>query len=323
MVVLLAVLPVGQVVQSDEQRRPEDEDEGDAVEEAGGVLRVGRRPEVGPEAELLEGDARQVEPPGAADLVLAVDVVDVLVGILVDPLAGDVDELPLLPEEGGALGARLGARRLLAVLHPVEAELALLHVRKGAVVLVLRDVERAGDHAVPASHAPVLVVDDRPVLRLLERLDEARGGAGGLVAVETLLPGEDRLVRLLLVREPVDDRVRLRGRLSLLLEHALAGEGDLGLREAVLLVARLLARPAPDALRRVDQHAVELAPVADRRGGVRLAGLAPGETRPRGPGDLQEIPSVETHRDPPIGRISSPRSAGARRPPFRGRRPRP
>src|SRR3972149_3864532 len=184
------------------------------------------RPQLGFRVGLCERSPGEEQPAGPADFVLPVDVVDVPVRIRVDPGPGDLQQISLLPEECRPGRAHLGAGGRLPLLLPLVAEDALPHVGGGAVVLELRDVERARDHAVTAPHAPVLVVNDRGLLGLLHRPAQARGGARRLVAVHALPPDEDRLVRLLLVREPVNDREGARGGLPLLLETPVPGEGE-------------------------------------------------------------------------------------------------
>src|SRR4030066_2250755 len=290
------LVPVsGEVVQADEEGRTQNEDKGDAVQEPRRVLRVGRRPQVGPEPELLERDGGEVQGPAATDLVLPVDGVDVLVGVLADPGPGDLEQLPPRPEEGGVLGAGIHAGGTLAGFQPVVAEDALPDVREGAFVLELRDVVGARDHAVPAPHAPVLVVDDRPFHGFLHRFGQACRGAGGLAAVQALPPHEDRAVRVLRVRVPVEDRERAWGGVPLLLEDAVAREGDLRLGQPVLIVARLLTAAAADAFRRVDQQPVEL---GAGHGRLRTSGSARKQAAARHAGKFQEIPSVHAHRYP-------------------------
>src|SRR4030067_1333289 len=68
------LVPVfGEKVQAEEEGRPQNEDKGDAVQESRRVLRVGRRPQVGPEPELLERDGGGGHGPaaGGAGLPLA------------------------------------------------------------------------------------------------------------------------------------------------------------------------------------------------------------------------------------------------------------
>src|SRR5512141_551126 len=112
----LAVLD--EVVQPDEQGRPQHEYQGHAVEEPGRELGIGRRRQVGFQAELLFRSAREVEPAGPADFVLPVDLVDVPVRLVVDPGPGDLQQIPLLPEEGRAGRAHLGAGGRLPLLRP-------------------------------------------------------------------------------------------------------------------------------------------------------------------------------------------------------------
>src|SRR3989339_1739134 len=103
----LAVLD--EVVQPDEERRPQHEHQRHPVQKAGSEFGIGRRRQVGLQAELLLRSAHQEEPAGPADLVLPVDLMDVLVRLRVDPGLGDLQEIPLLPEEGRARRAHLGA----------------------------------------------------------------------------------------------------------------------------------------------------------------------------------------------------------------------
>src|SRR3970282_427863 len=68
---------LGEIVQADEEGRPQNEDKGNAVQESRRVPRVGRRPQVGPEPELLERDGGEVHGPVATGLLLPVDFVAV------------------------------------------------------------------------------------------------------------------------------------------------------------------------------------------------------------------------------------------------------
>ncbi len=156
------------------------------------------------------------------------------VGILVDPLLRLLDQVAPLPEDRRPLGARLGARGRLALRHEVRAEDALFHERRRVVVVEPRDVERARDHAVPAPHAAVFVVDGRPFGDFHHRLAQAGGSARRLGAVHALLPGEDRAVRGLFVRVLVDDEEGARRGVPHLLEHGLGREGFLRLRKLVV-----------------------------------------------------------------------------------------
>src|SRR4030067_435676 len=64
--IVLLYFPVfGEIVQADEEGRPQNEDKGDAVQESQRVLRVGRRPQVGPKTQLLERDGGEGHGPTA------------------------------------------------------------------------------------------------------------------------------------------------------------------------------------------------------------------------------------------------------------------
>src|SRR3990172_7155604 len=173
-------------VEPHQERWPERQHERNRRQERPGQLGIRRGPEVHPEAELLERDVGQVEPAGAAHLVLAVDVVDVAVRVLVDAGLRALQELSPLAELEGSAGAHLGARRELALPQAVGAEGALPDERERPVVLELRDPEGARDHAVAAPDAAVRAVHDRPLGELVERVDEARGHARRGHAVHAL-----------------------------------------------------------------------------------------------------------------------------------------
>src|SRR5512133_1990889 len=180
------VLPVGDRVDPHQERRPQGHDERRGAQRAGDEIRVRPGPDVGRERELLEGDVGDVEPARAARLELAVDVVDVAVGLLVDAGLGDLDQLAALSVEEGTGRADLGAGRSLPLRLALRAEGALPDARRVALVLVLRDVERAGDHAVAAAHAAGRVVGDGPGGQLHHRLDRAGRRARRRHAVHAL-----------------------------------------------------------------------------------------------------------------------------------------
>src|SRR5574341_1276136 len=123
--------------------------------------------QVGGEAKLFDRYAGDVQPGRAAHFAFTVNMVDVLAGIVRDPLLRQLQEVVSLPEGNSAARARLGARRQFPLLDPPMTEDALDDPRvEGACVIIGRDVERAGDDAIPAAEAEVLVVDDRPFRRL-------------------------------------------------------------------------------------------------------------------------------------------------------------
>src|SRR5512133_1426803 len=278
-------LPVGDRVDPHQERRPQGHDERRGAEGAADEVRVGLRPDVRRQRELLEGAVGDVEPARAARLELTVDVVHVAVGLLVDAGLGDLDQLAALPEEEGTGRADLGAGRSLPLRLALRAEGALPDARRVALVLVLRDVERAGDHAVAAAHAAGRVVGDRARGQLDHRLDRAGRRARGGDPVHALALHEPLDARLLL--EAVDDGERLLCRVALLVEDrvALGGRGKLvGLR------ARRLATPATDAEGRVDEDAWS---VQIRLGCASLRGQ---EARSgRGAGDFEEPSAGDLH----------------------------
>src|SRR5208337_1174132 len=102
--------------------------------------------------------------------------------IVVDALFGFLEQFIAITELGGARRADLSAGGGLSGSHPLAAHDALADARDRLVPFVLGHAERAGGHAVAASHAAALVVGDRAEGGLLERAHRADGGAG-LVAL--------------------------------------------------------------------------------------------------------------------------------------------
>src|SRR5574337_1568717 len=78
----LLLLALHHVVQPEEDRRPQHEDQGDRVQEPRGELRVGRGAQVLRQPEPLRRGAGEVQPAGPADLVLPVDLRVVLLRLL-------------------------------------------------------------------------------------------------------------------------------------------------------------------------------------------------------------------------------------------------
>src|SRR5512133_1252093 len=236
-VVGFLVLGVGHRVDAHQERRPQGHDERRGPECAGDEIRVRAGADVGGEVRhLIERDVGDVEPAGAARLELAVHVVHVAVGVAVDALLRDLDQLGALPEREGAGRADLGAGRGLPLRLALRAERTLPDARRVALVLVLRDVERAADHAVAAAHAPGGVVGDGPGGQLHHRLDRAGRRARRRHAVHAL--ALDVPLLPLLRREAVHDGEGLRRRVSRLTEDGVAFGGR---RKLVGLRARRLA----------------------------------------------------------------------------------
>src|SRR3989304_510290 len=100
------LLALREGVESHEEGRPEHQHEGDRREEGPGELGIGGVPQIRSEAELLEGHVGDVEPPRPAHLVLPVDVVNVPVGVLIDPGLRDLQQGAPHAELQGPRGAR-------------------------------------------------------------------------------------------------------------------------------------------------------------------------------------------------------------------------
>src|ERR1019366_9155776 len=298
-------------VHAHEKRRPESDDEGHGRERAVRELRIRLLLDAGGQRQGLERHVGDVEPARAARLVLAVNLVDVLLGVRVDACLGLFKEVRALAELKRAGGADLRAcgRKTLRLASRTEG--ALLDEGRHARELVLRDSEGAHDHAVAAAEAAVGVVDDRPIGGLLERLDDAPRGAGRLDAVHALHLREAILAGGALLGAFLDDR---EGRWA---RHALRGEhgvipGHLGAGERVRLGARGLAAPAADAARRVHKDAAG----ALRRGRDRGARRRRDPSRARGAGygaELEESATIQLHRRLPQARAARATARSLRR----------
>src|SRR5665647_3680894 len=91
MVVLLPALFLfvgNEVVEAEQDRRPEDVHERNGGQEPGRQLRVMLRPQVGPEVDLLERDGREVHVARSPDFMFPVDLRVVPVRVLVNPFLG-------------------------------------------------------------------------------------------------------------------------------------------------------------------------------------------------------------------------------------------
>ena len=264
------------------------------VERRKGLFAVRREPE------FLERHSRQVQHARAAQLLLSVDVVDVLVGPVGDPLVRQRQHLVPGSIAQGVGGTRLDAGwnrhgvgelpgRILGQRAPVERDRRRLNGAVGAV-RALGDLRRARipvrswhvpgtrQHAVAAADALVDLVRHRTVGLPLKRRRRAGGDAGRLQAVQAPLHHvggiqASRLRRVLHLVER-DERVRLRA------QHRRVLEAQVGLQLGLLaialvpLLAGYLARPAADAVGDVDQRRPDRA----RDGGVTIM-CVPSEIR--------------------------------------------
>ena len=170
------------------------------------------------QADLFERDCRKVEHAGAAHFLHAVDLVVVAAGLLRHALIRFRQQFVAFAAHGGTHRTGFGAGGLLALALPVVAHVALAHLRQALVPFVGGHLERAGLHAIAASHAFVGVVDHRSQRGLLQCAHRAHGGAGRLLAVHAQaaavafavgfhrrqLVGRDGLFRgdLVVVRQP-------------------------------------------------------------------------------------------------------------------------
>jgi hypothetical protein len=110
-----------------------------------------------------------------------------------EPLMSDLDQLFSIAEEDGPSGAGIGAARVLTLSDPRIAHGAADNPwREGLAVLIGEGVVGTGEHTIATANAEILVIEDRPLWRLVEGFDKADRGAAGLVTVHTLVFSEDR-----------------------------------------------------------------------------------------------------------------------------------
>jgi len=128
---------------------------------------------------------------------------------------------------------------------------ALRHHWKRLVPFELRNVERTTDHAIPATDTVVRIVDNRSIVRFLERPRQAGRDAGRILAMEALLFGEtpDFLAGVVLdLAFPHDGPVFVRqGRL-----FAVGGRPAFDPLIVIVHLARDRTTAAADALRQVN-----------------------------------------------------------------------
>ena len=232
------------------------------------------------EPDLLERHRREVEHARAAELLLAVDMVDVLVGAVADALLRDGQHLVAGPVPQRIRGARLDAgrrrdrveealglvgRSRLAVegdrsglARAVGAVRALVDFRRELVPLRGRHVPGAREHAVAAADALVHVVGDGTVGLPVERGRRTGRNAAGLEAVEASPHHEGAVdaagrLRIFELVEG-DERVGLGRQGGRVLEAELGLELGFLSGPVVPLLAGDLAGAAADAVGDVDER---------------------------------------------------------------------
>ena len=231
------------------------------------------------EPDLVEGDPGEVQHARPAELLLAVDVIDVPLGTIGLPLLRERQHLvasPVAKRVGGAgldargshdgvdeaLGLVFGGGRAVELdrdrlVRAVGAVRALLDLRRELVPLRGRHVPRARQHAVAAADALVDVVGDGTVRLPVQRRRRTGRDAAGLQAVEAAPHHEvgiepARLLRIHVLVER-DQRVRLGGERRRILESELGLQLRLFSLALVPLFAGHLAGAAADAVGDVDQ----------------------------------------------------------------------
>ncbi len=196
-------------------------------------------------------------------------MVEVAGGKKLDPLAGDLEQVAPLAERQGLGRADLDAARQLPLEKAGLAEGALHDPgSEGLVVLIGRNFERAGDHAITAPHAHRFIVDHGPVAVLGEGADETGGGAGRLQAMVALDLAVQRPLGARDVLIAVDHGVSLGIGAAAVLQHRQIAERLLRCGQLVDLVAGLFTLAAADAAGGVEKHPQGVRVAAE----VRVAG---------------------------------------------------
>ena len=139
----------------------------------------------GAETEVRERRVGNVNPTGAARFLFAVNVFDIFRIIGRDFLRFcqeivDVAEFHHVGRADGHTGGRLPFADAAGAHH------ALGDLRNRGVPFKFRDIERATDHAVPATDAVSRIVKHRSFRRFLERPRRTGRNAGRFLAVQAL-----------------------------------------------------------------------------------------------------------------------------------------
>ena len=253
------------------------------------------------ESRLLERHARQIHPRGAPDFVFAINVIYITFGMVLHLLVGRLDQVIPFPIDQRLVRARLHACRPLAMARARDAELALAHLRRQDIlILVGWYLERAGDHAVPAADALPRIVDHRAVLVFGQRPHDARRHTGRVVAVHAIDLRIHRLGGIGGVLPRIDHRELLGCWPALLLEdRRLIVRFQRSRRHPVGFLARMLARTASGAGGQVHQHTHRIA----RAGAMATLSCRHRLTRPQrtaaGRGEpshvLEKVATVRLH----------------------------
>src|SRR5271157_2264908 len=181
---------MGDPVNPAEENSEDGDEVGNAGEHLVGVHGQRALGEIIAVAELLKVDGGEQHDRGAPDFGFTVNVVQVLVGVVLDALACLLQKLFALAELGGAGGTYLSAGGGLAGGDAWSTHDALADAGNGLVPFVLGNAKGASGHAVTASHALVLVVGDWAERGLFQRTDRTNRSAGRIVAVHAELAHE-------------------------------------------------------------------------------------------------------------------------------------
>jgi hypothetical protein len=161
-----------------------------------------------------------------------------------------------------------------------------MDLRVGAVILEFRDVERAGDHAVAATHAFVAVPGHRSHPGLVHGLRKAGGGTGRFIAVHALAFKEHCSFR---------SAVFIHHRVPCFVRFPEPGDllGRRGLRQAVRYGAVVFAAPATLAAGCIVQNPSKFNVIRTFSRGFRISSDC--QSGSGGTQYLQEASSVYTH----------------------------
>ena len=126
--------------------------------------------------------------------MLAVDVIDVSIGMPADSAVGSDKQFAALAVDQTVLWAGLHTSRgsLLMRIPLIRAERTLADLgRPNIVIFVRRHLEGTGDHAIAATHTLVWIVGHRPVRLFAHRSDQAGGYTRRIIAVHAVHLDED------------------------------------------------------------------------------------------------------------------------------------
>jgi len=217
-------------------------------------------------------------------------------GVFHDPPVGQFQQFGPFSEDQGFRRAHFHAGRGAALFQgPLGAHGALHDPgREGFGVFVGRNLERAGDHAVPAADAFPGIVGHRTLGGFFQGANDAGRHAGGVLAMQALHLDVERLVGACGGGITVYDGIGFGIGPPHLVKHACLAIGSkVSMRQPVLFRARPFTTAAADAEGRVGQNAEPVRIQFGMRCGRFRSNRGQGRGARDRPRDFEEIPTTD------------------------------